>query len=205
MAIRNPTPIGETFGRLTVIEEAPRVKKYVRRVSAMCSCGTVRDYDLDKLFTGNTKSCGCFERDHPSRTRHGQNRGGAASGSYRTWKAMKQRCSDPNSIGWNEYGGRGIRVCERWINSFENFFQDMGERPVGMTLDRERVNEDYGPGNCKWATRKEQSNNRRNTIFLEFKGGKMAISQWADELGVGYSVLYGRYAKGWPPERILAA
>jgi hypothetical protein len=95
---------------------------------------------------------------------HGHARKGKQTGTYLSWKEMKKRCANPNQKYWKNYGGRGIRVCDRWLNSFENFLADMGERPEGTSIDRYPNNDgNYEPGNCRWATRKQQRANRRDS------------------------------------------
>lgn len=115
---------------------------------------------------------------------------------------MKVRCSNPKSQAYVRYGARGITVCERW-HSFENFYADMGERPEGMTLDREDNNKGYEPGNCRWATRREQTRNRNITISLSFNGRTQPLAAWAEELGLSYYLLLSRYKAGWSIERLL--
>ncbi|CAM8765722.1 HNH endonuclease [Burkholderia pseudomallei] len=116
---------------------------------------------------------------------------------------MNARCNNPASKHYPRYGGQGVRVCDRW-HSFENFLADMGERPPGMTLDRwPNPNGNYEPSNCRWATPKEQQNNRRNTPFYEFEGRRMSVSEWADHLGIPYNVLKNRFARSWAVERAL--
>lgn len=107
---------------------------------------------------------------------------------------MWGRCTIKSNTSYPNYGGRGIKVCERW-ESFENFHTDMGDRPPGMTLDRMRGDEDYSPGNCKWSTSKEQNNNRRNNVFVTMNGKTQTYSQWADETGIKANVLRERFLK----------
>lgn len=132
--------------------------------------------------------------------KHGHSVQRAASPTYSSWAAMLKRCANPNATGYEHYGGRGIRVCEAW-QAFENFLADMGERPVGMTLDRIDVNGNYEPGNCRWATRKQQERNTRQTRWLDYDGRKWCATDLAEHLGVARHVLYGRIGRGWPPER----
>lgn len=202
MAIRNPTPIGEKFGRLTVLGDAPRTHKYLRRVFAKCDCGTIKDYQLGNLRNGITKSCGCIARDRgPTNLTHGHSRGKRISPTYASWYAMKQRCTNPKSSKWPEYGGRGIKICGRWLNSFDNFLADMGARPADTTLDRREVNGDYEPNNCRWATATEQSRNRRG-FLIEFNGERHCLAEWAEIVGIKADILSKRISqRGWSVER----
>jgi hypothetical protein len=153
-------PIGQRFGRLVVVElSEARTNSGSRKYLCVCDCGIEKLFSAADLRRGDSKSCGCLKRERQvegSRT-HGSSR----TPTYVTWTAMRRRCYNPNYGGFQYYGGRGIKVCERWQN-FENFLQDMGERPVGMTIDRKNVNGHYDPANCHWATPIEQSRNRRN-------------------------------------------
>lgn len=129
-----------------------------RYLRCRCICGAEKDVRRDHLRNGASTSCGCAYP--PRNTQHGMN----GTPTYRSWAAMKQRCSDdPTRHHYPYYAARGITVCERWRNSFENFLADMGERPEGMTLDRIDVNGHYQPGNCRWADMKTQRANRRDS------------------------------------------
>lgn len=122
---------------------------------------------------------------------------------WRIWYGMLERCRRPTNTVFKFYGGRGIKVCERW-QVFDNFLADMGEPPLGMTLEREKTDGDYEPSNCRWATMKEQQRNRRNTHWLTFDGRTQAMSAWAEEAGVPYKTLWMRVVKyGWTVERAL--
>lgn len=119
---------------------------------------------------------------------------------YRSWNGMKNRCNNPNDKNYDRYGGRGIRVCDRWNRSFVSFLEDMGEKPEGTTLDRIDVNGNYEPSNCRWATPLEQSNNQRTNVKVTYKGKTMNISQWARELGIAEPTLRSRL-KVWSVDR----
>lgn len=122
--------------------------------------------------------------------------------TYNVWVNMRQRCANPNNPRFVDYGGRGIKVCERW-RSFENFLADMGERPKGMTLERRDNDGDYDPSNCRWATRVEQATNKRNNSYLTYQGETLCVADWARRLGVRAQFLRVRLARGWPVEEVL--
>jgi hypothetical protein len=110
---------------------------------------------------------------------------------YNVWYLMLHRCLNPKDKRWEQYGGRGIKVCERWL-VFQNFLADMGERPVGMTLDRKDNDGDYTPDNCRWATRAEQNSNRTNTRLVTLNGETKTVAQWASVFGLKYHTMYKR-------------
>jgi hypothetical protein len=122
--------------------------------------------------------------------------------TYRTWAFMIQRCTNPNRKDWKHYGGRGIRVCDRW-KKFENFLADMGERPDGMTLDRIDNDDDYAPGNCHWIPAKDQPKKRRHGL-ITYQGRTMMPREWAEELGLPVELISQRKGRGCSPEQILA-
>lgn len=135
------------------------------------------------------------------RTSHGM----YGSPTYHTYWGMLARCTKPDSVRWEDYGERGIKVCARWLASFENFLEDMGIRPEGKTLDRICGDGDYEPTNCRWATDEEQANNKSNTRWLEYKGERLPIRIWERRLGLGRQVLDGRIDRyGWSVERALS-
>lgn len=127
---------------------------------------------------------------------HGHCPKSGASPEYQSWSAMMARCLNPKHRAYNRYGGRGIKVCERWLK-FENFFADMGVRPDELTLDRENSDGDYEPENCKWSTITEQNNNKRTNRILTAGGDSKTVSEWAREKGVSVSSLRSRLNLGW--------
>lgn len=122
---------------------------------------------------------------------------------YNTWYAMLHRCYNPSNANYRYYGGRGIRVCERWRKSRRAFVSDMGPRPEGMTLDRIDNDGDYEPGNCRWATRTEQQNNTRLTHFVEINGTRLSVSEWARKIGISPTGFRGR-VRALPPSEVLS-
>ncbi len=116
---------------------------------------------------------------------------------YRCWTAMKQRCLNPKNADYPDYGGRGITICDRWMNSFENFLADMGPRPEGMTIERVEVNGGYAPENCVWASYHAQSRNTSRNIKVAFQGKTQCLKDWAAELGMDFYTLRGRLKAGW--------
>jgi hypothetical protein len=131
--------------------------------------------------------------------RHGRSR----TPIHRVWSTMVERCTSPKSKKWPLYGGRGIRVCERWL-TFENFLADMGERPsAGHTLDRIDTDGHYEPGNVRWATQTEQQRNRRNNRLITFRGETLCLAAWAERVGLSIGTLGFRVRSGWPVERAI--
>ena len=169
----------------------------------VCDCGTVRVVTGTSLKSGGSKSCGCLRKDtlpHGTRLRHGQSH----TKIHRTWCAIRHRCSNPNNHAWGRYGGRGIKVCARW-QVFENFLEDMGHPPKGATLDRINNDGPYSPENCRWATMKEQQNNRGNNRKSHYRGQAHTFSVWSKKLGIKRSTLSQRfYGLGWSATKTLS-
>jgi hypothetical protein len=154
---------GQRFGQLLVLERSYNANRMVAFWKCLCDCGVKKLVISANLRNGTTNSCGCFRRLNSSalHKKHGMTK----STTYRVWSGMRTRCNNPKATNYLSYGGRGIAVCTRW-GSFENFLQDMGDRPVGMTLDRIDVNGNYEPQNCRWATKQQQAQNRRQCKLL---------------------------------------
>jgi hypothetical protein len=137
--------------------------------------------------------------------KHGQARDNFMTSEYRTWLGMRQRCSNPNKSCYKYYGARGIKVCDRWNNSFEAFFADMGKKPTPKyTLERVDNNGNYCPENCKWIHNSEQPNNRGNVSRYEFNNKYLTLKEIALELGLKKHTIYSRISRGWDPQKALS-
>ncbi len=153
--------LDQKFGRLLVIDEAPyhvspSGRKHVKW-KCQCDCGKVKEVLATSLKSGTTNSCGCFRKD--INTKHGMRQ----TPTYKSWCHMKARCYNPNTEMYPHYGGRGITVCDRWLNSFENFLEDMGEKLEGTSIDRIDNDGNYEPSNCEWATSRKQASHTSQT------------------------------------------
>jgi hypothetical protein len=196
------------FGRLTVLSEAPRIISpsgfAALAANVRCDCGTVQVVRAGCLKFGDTRSCGCLQREltavaiaDRSRT-HGQSGKSSRTVEYSTWGTMKRRCYSPDDEQYHRYGGRGIAVCDRWRDSFEAFYEDMGQRPPNAdSIERNDVDGNYEPTNCRWATATEQARNRRNTIFVTIGHERRPMIEWAEMNGIPYQTAYRRMIKGW--------
>lgn len=197
-------PIGARFGRLVVIGFAPsrprprdesgKYKKPVAYWECQCDCGKIVAIKRKKLRGGNTRSCGCLKTEiikAGTNTKHGMSR----YSEYKSWHGMMVRCYNPGHVSYADYGGRGIQVCDRW-HTFENFYEDMGKRPPNTSIDRINNNGDYEPENCRWGTIEEQSNNRRNSVYVEFNGRRRTVGQWEHHFKVNSGFIRGRLYKG---------
>lgn len=175
--------IGDIYGKLTVIEYGGSINKKVSVWVCKCECGNIVSVRGGNLNTGNTISCGCISAELISNL--SKKHGLSGTSEHSIWAGMKSRCLNKNNSAYENYGGRGIAICDRWLESFENFLEDMGERPsINLTLDRINNDGNYEKNNCRWGTKKEQSENRRSNVWYEHEGKKMIQKNWARYLGV---------------------
>ena len=182
---------GETVGRFTVLGSVVRGSRTY--CACRCECGTVKEVRGDSLGK-DIVSCGCRKREHliSLKFKHGK----CATPTYSVWEAMIARCHNRNQKHFARYGGRGIFVCKSWRESFAAFLKDMGERPLGLTIERIDNNLGYDPSNCRWATRKEQQNNRSGNIILVVDSERMTAMQASERFGVPHGTICGRLRRG---------
>ncbi len=193
---------GQTFGRLTVLERAGSYHKNGNvQWECRCDCGNIPIIRGQNLTSGRSRSCGCLNKMFARKRKltHGMRK----SPEYTTWSAMVQRCTNPKATGFEHYGGRGIDIFDEWKKSFIKFYEYIGHRP-SLKYTIERINNDKGyvPGNVKWATRKEQADNKRGLHLITFGGQTKSLSRWAESLNMNPFTLKNRIVTlKWPIER----
>lgn len=187
---------GAKFDRLTLIKEVEKGKWLCK-----CDCGNEKIVASNHIGTNHTKSCGCLNREII--TKHGQSR----NRIYRTYQAMKDRCTNENSQFYKEYGGRGISICDDWLgeNGFENFYDwAMRNGYSGtLTIDRIEVNGNYEPNNCRWATMKVQNNNLRSNRRITINGITHTVAEWSDIVGIKSATIFSRLRSGMSEESAI--
>jgi hypothetical protein len=206
---------GREFHYWTAIRFHGRINNNTRWL-CRCVCGTERPVQAGNLVNGATKSCGCKTREmiskkrrkhgHTTTRRNGPGRKPVRNSSpeYVCWTSMRRRCSRPNARGFEHYGGRGIKVCDRWQSSFENFLADMGPRPgPAYSIERMDNNGDYCPENCRWATRAEQQRNTRRARIVDWKGESRTLAEWQRVTGIRGGTIANRLKFGWTVEQAM--
>lgn len=181
--------VGQRSGLLTVISVDRDNETWV---NCVCDCGGSRRLRAQVFKRQSNPSCGCLTKASEYTN----------SPTYHSWAGMKQRCLNTNHDAYSNYGGRGISVCDRWLD-FENFLADMGERPDGMELDRIDNDLNYEPGNCRWSTRIDNIMNRRCTRHLTVNGITQTWIEWAGQAGISRGALKQRLKRGWTPEQAV--
>lgn len=199
---------GKRFGKLVVIGEAD---DYIQpngrrrsRVSCLCDCGNTIDVLRENVVSGKTKSCGCYRRTVSSNAR--KSHGDSESLLYGVWLSMKRRCDNENVPHYEDYGKRGITVCDEWQHSYESFRDWAMQNGYHEGLSIDRINNDmgYSPTNCRWADSKTQANNRRSNRKLTYNGETHNVTEWAELLGINPKTLFNRIYRGLDIEHILA-
>jgi hypothetical protein len=188
---------GKRFGSLTALSHISTKRKWLCK----CDCGKIKDVNTQHLRLGTTRSCGCLnsEMSATRQFKHGK----INTPEYVSWNGLKGRCLNPRNAKYPHYGGRGIKVCERWMVSFQAFLKDMGTRPtVQHSIERKDINGNYEPSNCVWATADIQSRNKTTNRNITFNGQTMIISDWAKKLAIPVSTLINRVNR-WPLDRAM--
>ncbi len=192
---------GQRFGRLVVLGKS-ETRIYGRQLAweCQCDCGVVKPLLTSVLKSGSTKSCGCLKREckPPVLLTHGLSR----YSGMKVWQGMIRRCTNSEAKDFPLYGGRGVKVCERWMD-VRNFAEDMAEKPEGCSLDRIDPNGDYCPENCRWATPAEQGANKRSNRMIQHEGQVLHMSEWCRRLGVKPSTVINRLNSGMAPSLAL--
>ena len=196
--------IGMKFGRLTVLKEIEK-NKNLRTFECICECGGKKNVYKKYLKSGDVKSCGCLSKEHLKKIqlpKHGFSR----HKLYIRFDGIKKRCYNKKDKDYKNYGGRGIKICDEWLNDYTKFHEwalNSGYKK-GLTIDRINNNGNYEPNNCRWITNKEQQRNTRNNVFLTYNGETHCLSEWAEILGLTDSCIRGRSFRNLPIEKILS-
>lgn len=189
---------GMKFNKLTVQKKAGTRNKRIFWL-CKCECGNIKEVEGHSLKSGNTQSCGCLSKTNA--LKHGISK----TRIYQIFEGMKSRCYDTNSPRYCYYGEKGVRVCDEWLNSPLSFYEwaiNNGYKG-NLTIERKDVNGDYSPENCKWATHKEQCNNRTTNRIIEYNSHKYTMAQLSEKFKISYFTLRGRLDRGWTIEEAL--
>ncbi len=172
------------FNRLKVLSFAYKDKWHSRYWRCLCDCGNYKFVNTRDLQKNRVKSCGCLAKEVASKQswKHGK----VNTKAYSSWHHLKSRCNNPNDTAYKYYGAKGIKVCERWINSFKEFYKDMGDPPLGYVIDRINPYKGYYPENCRWITMVDNARNTRKTIFITFNNKTKCLAEWARILNFNY-------------------
>lgn len=196
---------GQRFNLLTVIQPDSKRSTSVWWL-CKCDCGKTRVVPGGPLRGGSVYSCGCTRKPRiASVVKHGGARVGKKTPEYKCWIGIRKRCLDPSSSNYYLYGGRGLAMCQRWMDSFPDFLEDMGTKPTpAHSIDRIDNDKGYYPENCRWADAVEQANNKRSNVRLEFNGLNLTLPQWSKRIGINRGALYQRlYQCKWSVEKTL--
>lgn len=195
---------GKKFNRLTVIKRAENSRDNKAQWECVCTCGNITTVRATCLKSGSTKSCGCLNKERSKTfggiTTHGMSN----TPEYDSWEHIVQRCANPKNDCFKNYGARGITICNEWLNDFMAFYNHIGPKPSkNHSVDRIDNNSGYKPGNVRWATPREQSNNSRNNRKITIRGWTLTVAQWARFAGIKQATLWYRLRAGWHCERAI--
>ena len=199
---------GKKFGRLTVIKRVENNKWGKAQWLCRCDCGNETIVRCDYLVQNRTTSCGCYNRELI--TKYRKNEKDTENKNYKeklytVLKGMKRRCYNKNEKAYKNYGQRGIKICNEWLNSFQSFYDwaiNNGYKE-GLTIDRINNNGNYEPSNCRWITNKKQQNNRNDNCYITYKNQTHTLAEWSEIFNIRYSRLFWRIKKGWDIEKAL--
>lgn len=198
---------GQRFDRLLVISAIPHNLGEQRKWLCRCDCGNEVTVFGGNLKRGLTRSCRCLNKEITRSifTKHGDTVGGKPTTEYKTWCHIKDRCYNPDNKQYQDWGGRGIKMCDRWLSSFHSFLEDMGRKPSPeLTIDRINNDGDYEPGNCKWGTDLEQAKNKRNNKWYEANGERKHLREWSRVIGMDSGNINYHLRKGKTMTEIIA-
>ena len=198
-----PMETGQRFGRLVAIEFVGKVHRSVPRWRFKCDCGAERTCQVYDVLRVKVPSCGCLRRENPGRA---PSHGMRYTQEYNSWCHMLGRCTNPKHMYYSDYGGRGVEVCRKWSDNFEAFFSDVGPKPSpSHSIDRHpNKNGNYEPGNVRWATKKEQARNRRNTRMVSYRGTEMPLAEACEIAGANINTVAYRLTRGWSVDRAFS-
>ena len=202
--MKHQDKIGKQFGNLTILEIFYKhiYNQNVTFSKCKCKCGKIKDIRFNSIRMGHTTSCGCLRKETCKNINLSHNLSNTPE--YRAWMSMKQRCLNSKNEKYPHYGGRGIKICQRWIDSFENFLLDVGLKPSSKhSLDRKNVDGNYTPKNCHWATAKEQGRNKQKTIYAELNGRTKSLLEWCEIYNVAYDRVRIRVLRGMDVSKAL--
>jgi hypothetical protein len=195
---------GQRFGMLVAIRQTEKRKNKHVIWLCKCDCGNFKEVPQNNLVGGSTKSCGCLRTKLFNKNRRKPSHGMYKTRQFSIWHSMKQRCLNKKSTNYKDYGGRGIKVCDKWLN-FKGFWEDMQYGyDDNLTIDRINVNDDYCKENCRWITQQEQEFNKRNSIIINIDGITAPLKYQCKRLNIPYKLVYNRiHCKNWEVEKAL--
>lgn len=202
---------GQKFGRWTVIDRASDLitasGNHFTRWNCICDCGTKKEVNANSLLSGRSTSCGCYSKEVSKKvmSNNFKTHGDSKTRLYKIWAGMKKRCNNVNALNYDDYGGRGIEICDEWCdyNSFKEW-AIKNEYNDSLSIDRIDVNGNYEPQNCRWVNNKGQANNRRTSVYITYNGETHTIAEWAQKLNMNYKKLHHRLSRGWSIERAFS-